>query len=276
MNTKLGCGAARGARAREFARGGCGIWVPWTVLFLALATPGLTRGEEAAAEAVAPAPVPSAPIPSGQLTLGSSEEDARKLLGDPAKTNRFGGEVEYYYGQSQLKFERGALVQWYSAAQPLPVFIADRKADAPPIVVGAKTNVVLEAMGSPTGLIVTDLPRKQEIWHYGASSLVIYQGHVETWHDAWNLAVSPKTNHLGDKPFVLEAVSVEPTKAVTVKSPSTNAVITIYPRVRPRVAQPVRQPPVENPPAEPQVDPAPVPATNNVPNRFNNRYRRRY
>ncbi len=240
----------------------------------------------------APAPnTNSAPAdttaPVARLSLGATEAEVRQLLGEPAKTNVFAGETAYFYGRSQIKFLRGTLTQWYTVDQPLPMFLADAKANAAPIRLGSSTNEVLEAMGTPTGLIALNLLRPQEIWHYGASSLVITNGAVESWRDAWNLAVTPKTNNLGDTPLsVLLPPPPVQLQAVTNANPATNSNVTIIrfrPRYRPQA--PSQTPPGVAPgvPEDPNATPEPPalqnPYQGNQPNQQqrypNNRFRRR-
>lgn len=162
-----------------------------------------------------------------RIAPGATEIEVRKVMHEPTRTNAFGRGVEYVYGQSLVKFENGAMVQWYPVDRLIPVFMEDRKPGAAPIVVGSTTNQVLDAMGTPSGLTASEFPRRQETWHYGFSSIVIVKGRVESWRDAWNLIVSPKTNNIGSTEWVEAELKKnrEPTNSPPARAPSQATII---------------------------------------------------
>ena len=162
-----------------------------------------------------------------RISPGATEVEVRNVMGIPTKTNILSGGIEYVYGYSRIKFVNGRMVQWYPVDKLIPVFMADRQPDAPSIVVGATTNDVLNAMGTPSGLTLSEFPRKQEIWLYGASSIMIVNGKVESWSDAWNLVVSPKT--VPSKPVLITS-SQNPTGSPSTGSTTTESKTTVLPR----------------------------------------------
>lgn len=123
--------------------------------------------------------------------MDASYAEVTAIMGQPAKTNLVGGDVVWFYGTSQIKFSEGKMVQWIASDRLIPVFLAEPKEEAPPITIGAATNVVLDAMGTPTSLTRMDLLR-QQTWFYGVSSIVFVEGKVTSWKDAWNLKTDPK------------------------------------------------------------------------------------
>ncbi len=181
----------------------------------------------------------------------ASQTEVRQVMGEPTRIVRENGGEEWFYGESRLKFEDGHLVYWLPTDRLIPVFMGELKPEAEPITIGATTNIVLDAMGTPSGFTKLDL-LKQEIWFYGFSSILIVKGKVVSWNDAWNLKVLPKINQEAALATVEPVKPVEP-KEIQQTNPATARVVAQTAPQRPRAVQ-VFSPPVYPPPTY-----APVP-----------------
>jgi len=114
--------------------------------------------------------------PAALLSLGSSKDDARALVGEP--TARSG--EKWYYGYSWVEFAGQKLVRWdISPLSPLPLRLQARHAApaAGHFRVGSDQDDVIALQGTPSAY-------EDDMWMYGASAVYFDHGRVVGWRSS--------------------------------------------------------------------------------------------
>jgi hypothetical protein len=130
-------------------------------------------------QAVDPGPSPSTPAPipspreSGGFSIGSTLGEVYSIQGVPTLTR----DGTWYYGKSEIRFERGRVVSWrehpdnplrVAPDQPL-AFFGDRHFD-----VGSTKEEVRELQGVP-------MSESDSVWSYGPSKVYFERDRVVRW-----------------------------------------------------------------------------------------------
>jgi DnaJ domain len=133
-----------------------------------------------------PTPTPSPSPNTTGLTIGSSREDVRRIMGEPTRIDQTFGE-RWAYGMAEVTFKKGVVYGWRSSAfDKLKVWLApiDPKIAAAAQARGtygphASRDEVLGVEGAPDGIDDTF----GETWTFGMSHLTFDQdGHInEVW-----------------------------------------------------------------------------------------------
>jgi len=164
--------------------------------------------------------------------FGSSENDVQAIMGTPSSLNRYESinEIVWHYGSSSVTFKSGRVSTWSDFGGKLKVSIGDKVPSANPITVGSTESDVVAAMGTPSSVARYD-SIKEQVWHYGSSSVTFKKNAVSTWSDhGKRLKVS-----LGEKKKDAKPVSTGSTEKEVIEALGTPTSISRYDTINEQV-----------------------------------------
>lgn len=171
----------------------------------------------------------SSPVSSKKITLGSTLEEVKDILGEPRSiydVTKYGHDsyVTYYYEKVTLYLykKNGTLrvVAWSDCRDPR-VSIADKLSAAPPITFGSTMEDVAKAMGTPTDFDPqysdnADNSKFPTWWKYPSGSTVFfdYNFKVYGWLNEGDLKVNTGAKNPSSSPITLGSTKSDVTKAM--------------------------------------------------------------
>lgn len=117
--------------------------------------------------------------PQRCITLGSTQEDVKGIMGAPREIQDYTYFTIWYYEMSTIGFDKNGKVNEWSNRGNLNVWIGDVKDNAVPISIGSSQSQVVDAMGTPNE--IQDYTYFA-VWHYGRSTITFDEnGKVKEW-----------------------------------------------------------------------------------------------
>lgn len=143
------------------------------------------------------------------VTIGSTKEDVLRIMGEPDQKLS----SSYSYGYSSIYFDTNSKVSGWSNIGDIKIkaSIGEKKKDAKPFTLGSTVQDVVDAMGTPDGIIGPNFT-------YGYSSVFFgIDGKVSGWSQ-----ISNKLNMtLGEKKINSEGFNVGSTKQEVIDAMGT-------------------------------------------------------
>lgn len=123
----------------------------------------------------------------GYITLGSTQEDVKEVMGTPDEIHDYTFFSVWYYGSSTVTFDENGKVNEWSNQGNLSVWIGDIKSGAAPVTIGSSQSQVIDAMGTPEEI---HNYTSFTVWYYGTSTITFDKdGKAKEWSNQGNLHV---------------------------------------------------------------------------------------
>jgi outer membrane protein assembly factor BamE (lipoprotein component of BamABCDE complex) len=131
---------------------------------------------------------------SSSFTMGSTQEEVREVMGTPTTVHKYAAldKEDWAYGDSAVTFSNAGVVKEWNNRGNLKVQLSSTTT-ASLFTMGSTKDVVMAAMGTPTGVHKYPSLDKED-WAYGDSAVTFSNaGIVKEWTNRGNLMVQLST-----------------------------------------------------------------------------------